>query len=147
MVRSSAGRSLQLPHVVRMHRLRKPFGSRRVLPPVGPVPKHQGTTAPGTRAPAPLPGSRQTPPSSPGRRGAILLPKASRKDAKTAPGRGLRGGRPGSGPRGRHCDASGAEPGIGRPGAGRGRGLQSRALLGREVRDLRDPSSGVGKGL
>ena len=89
MVRSSAGRRLQLPHVVHTHRLRKPFGSRRVLPPVGPVPKHPGTTAPGTRAPAPLPGSRQTPPSSPVRRGAILLPKASRKDAKTAPGRGV----------------------------------------------------------
>lgn len=125
----AVGPSAQLPPVGRTRRFQQPRRSRLARSPLDPVPQHPGAAAPGARPPAPLPAAgvtasrfpHGTPPSSPGRHGAVLLPTRSRKDAMSAAGRGRRGWRPEAGPRGRHCDANVVEPGIGWPGAGQGR--------------------------
>ncbi|CAD7686275.1 unnamed protein product [Nyctereutes procyonoides] len=126
----------------------RPSGARGVSR--SPLAPGSPTAARRARAPTPLPAAggtagrfpRGTPPSSPGRRGEGLLPPRNRKDARSTAGRGLRGVRPGAGPRGRHCAAPGAEPGIGQQGAGQGRGLRKGTLLRGELLPRASPFSG-----
>lgn len=104
-------------------------------------PVHTQPCAPAPRSPSPtlLLASRaiagqfphRTPPS-PGGRDAVLLSLRNRKDAKTVAGRSLHVRRPGAGPRGRHCDASGAELGIGQRDGGVGPERKERAMRGGE---------------
>lgn len=133
-VRRAAGLSPQLPPAVRTRRLWKRHYSERARPTLSPAPQH-----PEAQAPTLLFASRaiagqfphRTPPS-PGGRDAVLLSPRNRKDAKTVVGRGLRGRRQGAGPRGRHCDAPGAELGIGQRDGGLGPERKERAMRGGE---------------
>ncbi|MEJ1279842.1 hypothetical protein NN561_010777 [Cricetulus griseus] len=63
----------------------------------------------------------RTPPS--GRRGAVLLPRRSRKDTRPWRGGASGSGHPGTGPPRRHSDEPKSELRIGQPGEGRGRGM------------------------